>query len=702
MNLLAPAMLAGLAALALPVLAHLLGRERPKRIPFAAMRFLPEVAPIVSRRRTIRDIPLLVVRLAALALLVLVLARPATTRDDEVAVLAEPHDAVFVLDTSRSMNLRVDGQVLYDTAVQEVRRLLGSLPAGSTSALVASGPRVVRVSASEAPGPVLDALELLEADPIGRRTHADPLVTALPTALDALGPSIGDRRRVVYAVGDASRHGLGSLPTDAADGVAIIPVPVVPVDTELPAHASIQGVQWEPAPEIDPRAVRLRVLVARHGGDPDAPAQTLDVVLQIDDAEVARASAVVESGGVSTVTFTHTVAAASGAVAATVRLANADDDPLPDDDVRHLWLSVDRDLEILAINGDPSETRIHDEVYFVSTALTSSGSRVRLRSVAPDQLAHRIRESGGEALAEVDVLILANVAAPTDDVAQAITSAVRRGMGLWVTSGERVEASAYNERLGDVLPLLLREAVVLGTAPGRAEAEVEGLVPTSLAHPVLRGLSGDLGLSGARVRRAMLMEPDADRDTATALSFTHGAPALITSDRTGGRVAFLATTVDRDWTDMALHPGFVPLVQQTIAYLAAGGRRSGADSSAELITGRPFEISIPDDRPLAARTPDARQLPLVVGDDGAARLTDTFVPGHYRIHGAGDPTTEVAVFCAVVDPAESETDPVELKAGQPDGEHATVTATRPAWRSLVLIIAGLLVLETLLRHRRRD
>jgi hypothetical protein len=62
-------------------------------------------------------------------------------------------------------------------------------------------------------------------------------------------------------------------------------------------------------------------------------------------------------------------------------------------------------------------------------------------------------------LAGVDVLVLANVRAPAEDIAPALRARVAAGMGLWITVGERVEARAYNDRLGELLPLLLREPV---------------------------------------------------------------------------------------------------------------------------------------------------------------------------------------------------------------------------------------------------
>ena len=87
MTLLAPALLLGLLGLAVPIIAHLLGREPPRPIRFAAMRFLHATDQSVTQRRAIQDWPLLIVRLLLLALLVVVLTRPSSTEESGVAVV---------------------------------------------------------------------------------------------------------------------------------------------------------------------------------------------------------------------------------------------------------------------------------------------------------------------------------------------------------------------------------------------------------------------------------------------------------------------------------------------------------------------------------------------------------------------------------------------------------------------------------------
>jgi len=699
MTLLAPALLLGLLGLAVPVVAHLLGREPPKPIRFAAMRFLTATEQSVTQRKSIRDWPLLLVRLLLLALLVLVLARPSSTDETGVAVVGEPHDAVVLFDASRSTQLRVDDRRVLEHALERVEALLASMPAGSRVGLVTTDPEGPREEPSADPSVVSRALEAWIAEG-GPRPGAWTMVEALPTATALLQDVEGDRPRVIYAVGDATARGLASLPAAAEGGALVVPIPALDPEILRPEHVAIEELRSEPAPELDPRALRIQAVLRRHPpsvpGDA-APERKVSVVLQVGDSEVARTTVVLPFDEAVPVEFTHTLLDEAGSVPAMVAL-ELPDDPLPSDDTRHLWISADDSIEVVIVNGDPSELRAHDEIWFLGTAASANdeAQRLRLHSLAPDQLEARVREKGAQAFADVDVLVLANLRAPSPAITPTIVERVQAGMGLWITVGDRVQAEAYNARFDALLPLRMREAVRVGTAPGRTAARAEGLAPADLSHPAFRGLRGDLGLTGTRARRIMLLEPDPQRPQEVALSFTSGAPALLTRQVGAGRVALLTTTIDRDWADLPLRPGFVPMISSMLGYLA--DQHSGA-AGAQLLVGQARLIRT--SRTVTITTPTGRQVSIAPDDGEQAIFRDTFVQGHYRVERV-EIDDAPDVFAVAVDPRESDTRWLEIDSNPlEDGERRQVAVAVPRWRGLWWLIALLLAAEAALRWRGR-
>ncbi|HET6583874.1 MAG TPA: BatA domain-containing protein [Nannocystaceae bacterium] len=700
MSFLAPALLFGLLGLGIPIAAHLLGRDPPRTIEFAAVRFLTAEEPTVARRRALHEPLLLLVRLLLLALAVLVLARPASFDRTGMAMVAEPHDAVLLLDGSAGATLRVGKSTLLEHAATRADALLDSLPPGSRVGLVTSDPNGPVVDPTADPDRVRTAIaEWIDGG--APRLGAWPLRDALPRAtalLRGLDGVDADRKRVVYAIADGTPSGLGGLPPTGEGGVTIVPIPALDPDETVPQHVGITAVTWEPAPDLDPRAVRLHATVKRHAdGEPAADADDdiveVPVAVAIDGVEVARGRVALAPGAQAPVEFTHTMLGEAQSAAATVRL-DLPADPLAIDDERHLWLTADEAVEVVVVNGDPSELRAHDEVFFLATALAVNDrdQRLRLTSLAPDQLESRIRERGAKSLSDVDVLVLANVRAPAEDVAPAIVERVNAGMGLWVTVGDRVETEAYNDRLGDLLPLRLREVVHVGTAPGRTEARAESFAPADMAHPMFRGLGGELALASAKVRKIALVDPDPARGAQAALAYTNGAPALLTRTQGNGRVALLTTSIDRDWADLPLRPGFVPLVAAALAWL---GDAQGTAAAAQVAVGEPKTLRGRDS--LVVEMPGGRELTLPIDESGHAVLHETFVPGHYRVRDG----SETSTFVVAVDPSESETRWTVHPDAEAEGPEGRVAVAIPRWREIVLVVMLLLGIESTLRLVRR-
>ncbi|MEX2270272.1 MAG: BatA domain-containing protein [Vicinamibacterales bacterium] len=88
----------GLAAIAVPLLVHLLSRQTSRAVPFPTLRFLRATPVVNLRRRRVSDIPLLLVRAAIVALAVAALAQPHLTISS-----APDANHIAIIDTSASV-----------------------------------------------------------------------------------------------------------------------------------------------------------------------------------------------------------------------------------------------------------------------------------------------------------------------------------------------------------------------------------------------------------------------------------------------------------------------------------------------------------------------------------------------------------------------------------------------------------------------
>src|SRR4029079_2496170 len=97
MSFLTALFLLGLSGLAVPVIIHLIQRERKNVVKFPSLMFLQRIPYQSVQRRRIRNWPPVLLRLAALALMVAAFARPFLRRQALAAAASGGAREVVVL-----------------------------------------------------------------------------------------------------------------------------------------------------------------------------------------------------------------------------------------------------------------------------------------------------------------------------------------------------------------------------------------------------------------------------------------------------------------------------------------------------------------------------------------------------------------------------------------------------------------------------
>src|SRR4030095_12084243 len=134
MSFLSPLFFVGLGAIAIPVFVHLIQRERKRVIEFPSLMFVQKIPYQSVRRRRIRHWFLLLMRAAAIALIVAAFARPFFLQSAaaQIAALGGTRELVIVLDQSASMGYGEHWQRAQD----EARKAIGSLGTADRATLV--------------------------------------------------------------------------------------------------------------------------------------------------------------------------------------------------------------------------------------------------------------------------------------------------------------------------------------------------------------------------------------------------------------------------------------------------------------------------------------------------------------------------------------------------------------------------------------
>jgi hypothetical protein len=403
-----------------------------------------------------------------------------------------------------------------------------------------------------------------------------------------------------------------------------------------------------------------------------------------------------------------------------------DEDELPVDDRRYARVEVRREVRVLLVDGDPRTVRHEDELFYLETALRPgdrADSQLAVAVATADELAQR-------RLGDFDVVFLCNVKAlPAERVAD-LEAFVRRGGGLFVAVGDNVEADAYAATMAPLLPQQLRDVRVASLAAS-ARPEGEGDAPgagerlraADTRHPMLAVFAGQAdGLRAARFRRYFLLQPDAharpvdgerprNGGRTTVLRYETGAPALVEATLGQGRVLLFTSTVDRDWNDLPIRPGYLPLMQQAARHLARSPLREPEPGG---IVGRPYAIPLGrGDSRLEVRLPSGQGHLYEAGEiQGRENLVylDTEEPGFYRVlaaaTAAGQPRERPgAEFVINVDPRESDLRHVTPAKAERRVLAAATSRAQPGvrrvelWHAVAAALLLLLLGEALLVRR---
>ena len=596
-------MLTGLAALAVPIIIHLLRNRRFEQADLGSLRFLRQAVQETTRWRRLRDVLLLFLRLLAIALLVALFARPyfagaAGQRDRDT-------ETIVLLDASGSMTGRLLGRPLWDTVREVGREIVAKLPDSART-----------VVAAFADQPALTP-DLPDQPAAGAGTD---YAAALSWAADRLQAS-PSRIKEIVLVTDLQRSGLPPqpLPNWPAD----VTVRLREVPQPGPHNLAVAGVTClTPFPAAEARFAVQFVC----SGTP--PPGTLDVSFQIAGREAESRSLPM---GTQEAVFSVTQPPV-GICRGSVRLASAD--AWSGDDRLDFAVTLWRPLRLLLVDGHPAPVNQDSGAYFLATAL--AGARDGAGRAA--YILETRNEVAG--LEGADAVWLCDVPAIPEAQAKALADAVKRGIGLVVFLGDNADAAALRS---------LRQAGLLPAAVSARPVPVpETIAEWDITHPVMRAFGGaETGtLRRIVLRDAFELKPD--QGSVVLAQLAGGRPALVAGTLDSGRMVLVGNPCSRAWTDWPTERIYLPLMREIAAHVTGLRERSGGlvtrpasiatPGTPGLHEGETLTMVVPDPREVRdERCPEADfRAALGIGpapeDEHASAGEDTLPPTRERRH----------------------------------------------------------------------
>jgi hypothetical protein len=720
------AMLFGLAAVALPVIAHLLSKRRFDVVNWGAMQFL-ELGRRTRRRIRLQDWLLLLLRMLLVALVALALARP-WAQGGVLGRLADAvsRDVVFVLDSSYSMDWEGKAITPHAAAINWIHTALEELQPGDTVALIDARSRQRLVVAP----PVTDFKRIRdELNKLPAASGTSQLPAAITEAMQILSTTSNLSREVIVLTDGQA------LPWQREDAVAweriqeLRAQPIIPPglfvvnlgsESRDLTNFAVDRIELSRQLTVPDFPIRLRTMIRQFGGVQTQRRVHLEVNGQPLESQTTEVTLL--PNGEALVEFEQRFDAV-GSYVVTVR---TDADSLPADNKAEAVVVVAAGLPVLLVDGDPQLDPTRRETFFLKSAFDSTGetSWVKATVIPADALPQTT-------LADYRVVFLCNLAGITPEVAAQLTDFVHTGGTVVIAPGDRTAADQWNkaELIAGTPWLPLRPITT------RTEQEAENKLVTvdhlSLQLPWLERFRKEKGVdfASARYGRWWQLEPypasavPAEPATSTEevppvqvlARLSTGDPLLVSREWGTGKILQLAIPLDADWTTLPARNDFVPFVHELVFAHAALGPSRNVDVGASLVlplapgqVGKKYVVTGPG----ASAAP---AIPVEIAGRPCVSYVDPLLPGLYYFHEPGSPPDSGEPFLVDFDRSESDLQPLEPAAWE---ELAAKPGLRPIttmsmltaelkqansrtdlWWLLLFVVLALLVSEVALTRQ---
>ncbi|MDH7598060.1 MAG: VWA domain-containing protein [Sedimentisphaerales bacterium] len=589
MSFLYPGVLAALAVVGYVVILHMIRRPDLPRIPFGSVMFLRPTAARSSGRRRLKDLLLMILRIAALGLLVTGFARPfvRSRQQDPLSQQGPGRSLVILLDTSASMRARG----LWDQAMGHARSIIPSCEPHD---------RLCLMTFDQTPRTILDLRQWAQMSPQQAKDMAIQLLSTCRPGWSQTRPDL------------ALQAALDQIEADVADDPSLADMVnqvILISDMRCPAEAAeaIGGLDW-------PKKVMLRPIALHPNGPTNATLELADQAPGLwvkvsnwstskndrfrlrwpDLPDIEPLEVYVQPGGKTVLKV------ATGPMSG--RLVLEGDDHDFDNSV---FVAPRQDRSAIVYVGNPDRLDPQQPPFYLSKAIEPSGRQVTFTADLSSLPAEALRHA---------LLVIVGPGGYKDP--GRLSGFVRQG-GVVLIIAADTQAARFIMDLADLQELPCQQVQMDQTYAMILKVDAGHSILSALAQPRYNNFTQ------IHIWRYFRFDISHIQDCRPLMWLDTNDPGLFELACGKGKVLVLAHRWNMPDSDLALSSKFVPLLYGLIEYAD-----SIQDPPAQYYVGQrlPAELG-----PAIVTCPDGSEVQLAAGQ----AFTQTTMPGLYTIRSVG-------------------------------------------------------------------
>jgi hypothetical protein len=546
MAFLNPFLLFGSLALAIPVLIHLVRREKSEIIPFSSLMFLLKVPKRSIRQQKIKNLLLMALRLLILALLVGSFARPYLTQPaPETVDPSRDRGIVMMLDNSYSMTYGNNFDRLKSEAVSRINSMGGGdrmvIVGFNESGTILSQPssdKNTLKAAVDSLEPSFSATRFYEAFSLADRAFAE----------------LASAQKQLIVISDFQRNGWNRSSRESVIGNDV-KTETVNLAVQNPSNVGIESVAVDQTSFTRTYTGRVIARIRNYRKD---QAVDVPVVISLNDKEVARKIVGVAANSTGLAEFTGFDLASLGYAKGRVHIDT--NDPLKLDDDFLFTLERREKLNVLVVDaGKPKQSLYLRQAYTSSADLPYAVTVMQAQNVTADEVAKH------------ELIVINDVPRLQDKVRERLDELRKTGQGQLIILGENADTNWWNSYAK--FPVKSVQKMFVAKDRGRPSVS---LTSYDRNHSIFKPFEKSTKVALNSAQFFAYVNVEAKPGAVVLAKYDDGAPAIIESPKEDHGLLVFNSTVDNSrWNDLPLKTSFLPLFIEMARYLSRYNESGG-------------------------------------------------------------------------------------------------------------------------------
>jgi hypothetical protein len=411
MNFLYPGFLFALLTIAIPIVIHLFNFRKFKKVYFSNVQFLKEAKEQNSSREKLKHLLVLFSRILAIVFLVFAFARPFVSSEKTINPALRNLVSIYI-DNSYSMETVNKEGSLLDEAKRKTKEILGNYGLNDQFQLLTNdfeGKHQRQVGKDE----FIQQLDDIKISSASR---------SLQQVISRLQARAENTNHVSYLLSDFQKNFSGTLPIQTDSNSAIT---FIKLNANSIPNISADSL-WSLSPVHQPNQSERIVVRLRNFGDEDA--KDILIKLSINGQQKAIGNVAVPAGK----SITDTLNFSGLNVGWQKGLLTIKDYPLTFDDKLNFSFKVGKEMNILHITGDQSQTYVR--------SLFATDSYFKLTEMPEGNIKYASFPS-------YSLIIVTGLKEPSSGLAQQLKSYVQSGGSVVIFPDLNAGASRYSSFL---------------------------------------------------------------------------------------------------------------------------------------------------------------------------------------------------------------------------------------------------------------